>query len=99
MASGCLWLIYLTKEPGRASREAIDRRHPRLIAGLLEHPDIGFLLVRSEADGSMVMSANGTLFLDDERVEGENLLAGYGSQRPAPRAAHKPTASRTSPTS
>ena len=46
--------------------------------GLLEHPDIGFLLVRSEVDGSVVMSANGTLFLDDERVEGEDPLAGYG---------------------
>ncbi len=78
MASGCLGLVYLTKEPGRASLEAINRRHPRLVPGLLEHPDIGFLLVRSEADGSMVMSAKGTLFLDDERVEGENPLADYG---------------------
>ena len=78
MASGCLGLVYLTQEPGRASLEAIRRRHPRLVDGLLEHPDIGFLLVRSEVDGSMVMGARGTLFLDDGRIVGEDPLAGYG---------------------
>jgi len=78
MASGCLGLVYFTREPGRASLEAIHRRHPRLIEGLLEQPDIGFLLVRSESDGSVVLGARGTIFLDDERVEGENPLADYG---------------------
>jgi uncharacterized membrane protein YvlD (DUF360 family) len=78
MASGCLGLVYFTTLPGRASLETITGRHPRLIQGLLDCPDIGFLLVRSEKDGSLVLGRRGTLFLDDDRVEGEDPLAPFG---------------------
>jgi uncharacterized membrane protein YvlD (DUF360 family) len=82
MASGCLGLISFPREPGRVTLERIRERHPQLIAVLRDHPGIGFLLVRSDEHGAMVIGARGTRYLDRERVEGEDPLAPYG-----PRAA------------
>ena len=48
MASGCLGLITFPREPGRVSLERIEELYPALMPALLEHPGIGFALVRSE---------------------------------------------------
>jgi uncharacterized membrane protein YvlD (DUF360 family) len=78
MASGNLGLISFPREPGRLTRERIDALHPALIPTLREHPGIGFLLVRSERDGPVVLGARGAHRLDTGEVEGEDPLAPFG---------------------
>jgi uncharacterized membrane protein YvlD (DUF360 family) len=78
MASGCLGLISFPREPGRVSLERIDTLYPRLIPALREHPGVGFILVRSEHSGSMVIGAGGINYLDEHRIEGDDPLLPYG---------------------
>jgi hypothetical protein len=78
MASGNLGLVSFPREPGRVTRERIRELHPRLLSALREHPGVGFVLVRSEDDGAVVLGARGAHFLDDGRVEGEDPLAPFG---------------------
>ena len=78
MASGNLGLITFPREPGRVTLERIDAMHPRLIGTLREHPGIGFLLVRSEADGAVVIGKDGVHHLDTGRIEGTDPLAPFG---------------------
>ncbi|MCM2386917.1 phage holin family protein [Streptomyces albipurpureus] len=59
LASGNLALISFPDRPGRLSREEIEARHPALLSTLANHPGVGFLLVRSEEHGSVVMGAGG----------------------------------------
>jgi uncharacterized membrane protein YvlD (DUF360 family) len=82
MASGCLGLVSFPREPGRVTREWLDAHHPGLLAGLRAHEGIGFVLVRTESEGSVVLGPRGTRWLDGGRVEGEDPLAPFG-----PRAA------------
>ena len=79
LGSGNLGLIYLLDEPRRLTLEEIDARHPRLLPALREHPHIGWLLVRSERDGALVLGPRGTRFLEDGRVEGVDPLAAFAS--------------------
>jgi uncharacterized membrane protein YvlD (DUF360 family) len=78
MASGCLGLVSFPREPGRVTLERLERMHPTLVPTLCEHPGIGFVLVRSDRHGALVLGAAGTNFLDEDRVEGEDPLAPYG---------------------
>jgi hypothetical protein len=78
MASGNLGLISFPREPGRVTLETIERRWPALIPALRDHPGIGFLLVRSERAGSLVIGAGGVRRLEDDHLEGEDPLAPYG---------------------
>ena len=77
LASGNLGLIYLMDTPRRLSQEEIDERHPRLLDALRNHPHIGFLLVRSNARGPVVLGARGTRYLSDDTVQGEDPLAPF----------------------
>ncbi len=79
MASGCLGLISFPREPGRVTRERIDELYPRLIGALRDHPGIGFVLVRSQADGAVVLGRDGVHYLDSGRVEGTDPLAPFGA--------------------
>jgi uncharacterized membrane protein YvlD (DUF360 family) len=83
MASGCLGLVSFPRLPGRVTLEQIEDLYPALIPSLREHPGIGFLLVRSAADGALAIGPAGVHHLDSERVEGEDPLAPFG-----PHAAH-----------
>ena len=97
LGSGNLGLIYLMDEKRRMTLEEIEKRHPRLLPALREHPHIGWLLVRSEKHGAVALGANGANYLDEGRVEGVDPLAGF---RPtAPHHLSAPTGSRTPPTS
>jgi uncharacterized membrane protein YvlD (DUF360 family) len=83
LGSGNLGLVYLMEERHRLTREEIDRRHPRLLPALREHPHVGWLLVRSEQDGPVALGARGTHYLADGRIEGEDPLAGFSPNAPA----------------
>jgi hypothetical protein len=76
--SGSTGLIYFTDSPQRMTFEQIQEAYPELILGLKEHPGIGFILVRSEAQGDIVIGKKGVYYLRDDTVEGENPLTDYG---------------------
>ena len=57
--------------------------------GLINHPGIGFIMVKSEADGPLVLAEGGVYYLVDDKVEGKNPLADYGPNAAAPSAAAK----------
>ena len=78
MASGCLGLISFPREPGRLTLERIEHLYPELVPALRDHPGIGFMLVRSERHGAVAIGAQGTHYLDEDRVEGEDPLAPFG---------------------
>jgi hypothetical protein len=79
LGSGNLGLVYLMEKSSRLSLEEIDAVHPRLVPALREHPHIGWLLVRSERDGPVVLNHSGTRFLRDGRIEGEDPLSGFAA--------------------
>ena len=78
MASGCLGLISFPRIPGRVCSEEIDARYPRLLPALIDHPGVGFVLVRSEERGPVVLAACGAHFLAGGEVEGDDPLAPFG---------------------
>ncbi|HWI97297.1 MAG TPA: phage holin family protein [Solirubrobacterales bacterium] len=78
MASGCLGLVSFPREPGRVSLERLRSLHPDLLPALCRHPGIGFVLVRSEQEGAVVLGPHGRHNLDSNRVEGEDPLAPFG---------------------
>jgi uncharacterized membrane protein YvlD (DUF360 family) len=78
MASGCLGLVSFPREPGRVSLERLRSLHPDLLPALCRHPGIGFVLVRSEHEGAVVLGPRGSHHLDTNRVEGEDPLAPFG---------------------
>ncbi|MFT6289849.1 MAG: uncharacterized membrane protein YvlD (DUF360 family) [Ilumatobacter sp.] len=80
LASGNLGLISFPHIAGRATLEALAARHPGLITSLAKHPGVGFILVRSETVGSMVIGAHGVHYLDDGRIEGIDPLAPFGDR-------------------
>jgi uncharacterized membrane protein YvlD (DUF360 family) len=79
MASGCLGLVSFPRQPGRVSLEWLESRHPQLIPALRNHPGIGFVLVRSELHGAVVLGRSGAHFIEQDRIEGEDPLAPFGS--------------------
>jgi uncharacterized membrane protein YvlD (DUF360 family) len=84
LGSGNLGLIYLMDSPKRLTLEEIRERHPALLPALCEHPHIGFVMVRSAADGPVVLAASGARLLARDQVEGSDPLAGF----PRSAAAH-----------
>jgi uncharacterized membrane protein YvlD (DUF360 family) len=77
LGSGNLGLVYLMGEPRRMTLEEIEERHPRLLPALREHPHVGWLLVRSGDHGPVVLGGNGTHYLSDGRIEGDDPLAPF----------------------
>jgi uncharacterized membrane protein YvlD (DUF360 family) len=82
MVSGPLGLVYHTASSDRLTFEQIVEAHPRLISELAGHPGIGFVMVRSQTEGALVIGAGGRRRLTDDSVDGEDPLAPFG-----PRAA------------
>ncbi len=77
--SGSTGLIYFTDSKERMTYEQIQDAHPDLILGLINHPGVGFIIVKSEKDGTMVMTKGGINFVDLGKVEGNtDPLAVYG---------------------
>ena len=79
LASGNLGLIYGTRLGRRLMLEEIEEVYPGLLDGLASHEGVGFVMVHSEEHGPVVVGAGGRYYLVEDRVEGENPLAGFGS--------------------
>ncbi|MEO3974584.1 phage holin family protein [Streptomyces sp. CAU 1734] len=79
LASGNLGLISFPELPGRASREQIEARHPGLLGALAGHPGIGFLLVRSEEHGSVVLTGGTETPLSELTDDGPLAVFGKGT--------------------
>jgi uncharacterized membrane protein YvlD (DUF360 family) len=82
LGSGNLGLVYLMEERRRLTLEEIEARHPRLLPALRDHPHVGWLLVRSKRDGPVALGANGTHFLAEGRVDGDDPLAAFSENAP-----------------
>ncbi|HKY25732.1 MAG TPA: phage holin family protein [Gaiella sp.] len=82
LGSGNLGLVYLMDERRRLTLEELDDRHPELIPALRAHPHVGWLLVRSSEHGPVALGANGTHYLADGRVEGDDPLAHFSPHAP-----------------
>jgi uncharacterized membrane protein YvlD (DUF360 family) len=78
LASGNLGLVSFPDVPHRMSREEIDARHPALLTTLANHPGIGFLLVRSERHGGLVLGARGAEIPLDRLDADPGPLAPFG---------------------
>jgi putative membrane protein len=83
LASGNLGLVYFTQWKERMTYEQLSKAFPDLIPGLAKHEGIGFILVRSEKYGPLVIGAKGIYHLADDSVEGENPLADFGTHAAA----------------
>jgi len=82
MGSGNLGLVYLMEERRRLTLEEMNERHPDLIPALRNHPDVGWLLVRSSEHGPLALGAAGTHYLAEGRVEGDDPLAPFSPNAP-----------------
>jgi uncharacterized membrane protein YvlD (DUF360 family) len=77
LGSGNLGLVYLMDSEQRLTLEEIEARHPALIPALREHPHIGWLLVRSQEHGALVLGRHGSHRLADGQITGEDPLAPF----------------------
>jgi putative membrane protein len=82
LPSGNLGLVYFTDWKERLSYEKIRENFPNVIPGLVQHPGIGFIMVRSEENGPMAIGAKGTHFLENGMIEGEDPLKNFSSNAP-----------------
>jgi hypothetical protein len=80
MASGNLGLIYGTGRKERATFEEIEHVFPGLLDGLVGHEGIGFIMVRSEEHGPLVIGSSGRHYLAEGRIEGEDPLTNFGER-------------------
>jgi hypothetical protein len=77
-SSGSLAHVYFARIPGRMTREAIERQFPGLIQGLVAHPGIGLVLVRTDDGRTMAVGAVGERDLASAPGTGSDPLATYG---------------------
>jgi uncharacterized membrane protein YvlD (DUF360 family) len=80
VVSGHVAMVSFTAHPGRVDMATIEREFPDLLPALVDHPGVGFMLVRGER-GPLVLGRDGVRHLDDDSedsVNGEDPLTGYG---------------------
>lgn len=78
LASGNLGLIYFSSFEHRVTFEEIQSFFPNLIPGLISHPGIGLIMVRSDNKGPVVFGKKGKIYLASGEAEGENIIEDYG---------------------
>ncbi len=78
VGSGGAGLIYFTQNEERLTSEQIQQAYPELLVGLVKHPGVGFVMVKSAEFGSLVIGKNGIHYLEDGKVEREDPLLLYG---------------------
>ena len=78
-SSGSLGHIYFAQVPDQLSLEQLAAAYPGLIEALVAHEGIGFVVLRSETRGVIVLGKRGVRDLDaDDTLQGEDPLAGFG---------------------
>jgi hypothetical protein len=86
VVSGHVAMVSFTEHPGRVDIETIEREYPDLLPTLVDHPGIGFMLIRSARSGPVVLGRDGVRRLDltgEDAVTGEDPLACFGPHAPA----------------
>ncbi len=78
VVSGHVAMVSFTEHEGRVEMETIEREFPELLPTLVDHPGVGFMLVRSARSGPVVLGRDGVRRLRDDSVTGEDPLTGYG---------------------
>lgn len=84
VVSGHVAMVSFTEHPGRVDLETIEREFPELLPALVDHPGVGFMLVRGTRSGPVVLGRDGVrrLAVDGaggaDAVTGTDPLAGYG---------------------
>jgi hypothetical protein len=78
LASGNLGLISFTRWPERMTNGQIKDAFPELVAGLVGHPGVGFIMVVDEVAGGLVIGKEGVYYLASDTFDGVNPLAPYG---------------------
>ncbi|MDS0139162.1 MULTISPECIES: phage holin family protein [unclassified Amycolatopsis] len=78
VVSGHLAMVSFTEHEGRVELETIEREFPDLLPSLVDHPGVGFLLVRSREFGPVVLGRDGLHRLATGVVIGEDPLTPYG---------------------
>lgn len=81
VVSGHIAMVSFTEHEGRVDMETIEREYPELLPALVDHPGVGFMLVRSARSGAVVLGRDGVRRLaadGRESVHGEDPIAGYG---------------------
>ena len=80
IASGNLAMVYFTTFPGRMTHGEIEEAYPGLVSSLVAHPGVGYVVVRSPDHGNVVLGRDGVRYLDEDRVDGSDPLAGFGER-------------------
>ncbi|OLS96381.1 hypothetical protein BJF90_11190 [Pseudonocardia sp. CNS-004] len=78
VASGHLATVSFTEHEGRVELETIEREYPELLPNLVDHPGVGFVLVRSAEFGPVVLGRDGLRRLATGVVIGDDPLVPYG---------------------
>jgi uncharacterized membrane protein YvlD (DUF360 family) len=78
VGSGNLGLVWFTGHDHRLTVSELEELHPGLVAAVAAHPGVGLVLVKTEDHGAVVFGPNGTRFLDEDRVEGEDPTTIFG---------------------
>ncbi|OXM64837.1 phage holin family protein [Amycolatopsis vastitatis] len=78
VVSGHIAMVSFTEHEGRVELETIEREFPDLLPSLVDHPGVGFLLVRSREFGPVVLGRDGLHRLATGVVIGEDPLEPYG---------------------
>lgn len=78
VVSGHVAMVSFTEHAGRVELETIEREFPDLLPSLVDHPGVGFLLVRSREFGPVVLGRDGLHRLATGVVIGEDPLVPYG---------------------
>jgi hypothetical protein len=79
LASGNLGLVYGADREKRLTLEEVDAILPGMLDGLVAHTGVGFVMIHSAEQGAVVVGKNGRYYLEQDRIEGENPLMGFGS--------------------
>jgi uncharacterized membrane protein YvlD (DUF360 family) len=78
VASGHVAMVSFVEHEGRVELETIERGFPDLLPALVDHPGVGFALVRTAEHGPVVFGRDGVHRLATGEVLGEDPLAPYG---------------------
>jgi hypothetical protein len=78
VASGHLAMVSFTDHEARVELETIEREYPELLPSLVDHPGVGFVLVRSAESGPVVLGRDGMRRLATDVVIGDDPLEPYG---------------------